>query len=361
MKKAVLFLVMVIIASTSIAQVALEPGFRYSEIPDSAMLGPIAVLSGHELIAGAGFFGAQTLVRLDYRNRRTTDFVLGVSDSNSNRVLDGGISSLGDVYYDASTQTVYFTDNFQHGTLFSARDLNGNGKATEIVEINGEWISEVQAVLPAGSFSSAGNIIRLDSETLLVGNAVGNGNGTVIAVQEETGSSYVFASGLDYTSGIAQHPVTGEIYVGNSSFPNPGQIYRLIGDADQSGTMDVSNPLEAQKIVEAITGPYDLVFDGVGTLYVSTAADQILRVLDTNQDSIPDTVLPLASGFSFSGSLDLYPPTVGLNPYQVGGVLYVSDPYAFGNATPTIKGIFGAPQRSIFVLDGFGEVRVISQ
>jgi len=344
------------------AEVKIESGFRVAEILGSEGLGPVAVISNSELIVASGFFGNQTLVRLNLSTQEISDFVLGVTDTDSDNILDGGISSVGDVYYDPSNSVIYFTDNFSFGTVFAAKDLNNNGTASDVIDSgNGKLVSEVWALAPNGTLPGASNIVRGPGSLLLVGNAAGNGTGTILAIDEINNTIADFASGFDFTAGIARHPLTGEIYVGNSSYPNPGQIYRLIGDRDSSGTIEISNPLEAEVIIAAVTGPTDLVFDADGTLFISTSASDIVQVVDTNNDNVPDKVSLFATGFAFSGSMDFGPADKSLNANQAGGSLLVTDPFAFGSATPTIKVIEGIPRVQLFLLDAFGGVRFLER
>lgn len=345
MKSISLFMLfsVVLICPEAMAQVP-APGYSVTSLSGSAGYGPVAVKSATEVFAvvpnGSWTAPAFNIVLFNPESGVSRDYVTGATDDDGNGVYEGGVSGyIGGIYYDPSAEALYFTENYTFDTLFVARDLDGDGAATREVDLGGgSYASEVRRVVPDGSLPYAADILPGTGTEILVMDAAGGGLGRIVALDTVAGTTRAVATGFDYNGGLDRHPLTGEVYAGNSSFPFAGAIYRLIGDWDSSGTIEIGNPLEAQ-LIASVTGPGNLCFDGEGSLLVSTADESVLRIFDSNLDNVPETVETIASGFAFSGGMALFPASMTLRPSEVGGTLYVCDPWNWLDSN--IKSISG--------------------
>jgi hypothetical protein len=196
----------------------------------------VAVKSATEIFAGVpnGSWTAPAfnIVVFNPESGVSKDYVTGATDDDGNHVYEGGVSGyIGGIYYDASSEELYFTENYTFDTLFVARDLDGDGSATGEVDLGGgSYTGEVRRVAPNGSLPYAADVLAGPGPEMLVLDAAGGGLGRIVALDTVGGATRVVATGFDYNGGLARHPVTGEVYAGNSSFPFPGSIYRLLED-----------------------------------------------------------------------------------------------------------------------------------
>ncbi len=323
-----------------------EPGYSISSLSGSAGYGPVAVKSATEIYAvvpnGSWTAPAFDIVIFNPESGVSTDYVTGATDDDGNHVYEGGVSGyIGGIYYAASSDALYFTENYTFDTLFVAQDLDGDGAATGEVDLGGgSYAGEVQRVALDGSLPCAADVLAGTGTEMLVLDAAGGGLGRIVAIDTVGGATRVVATGFDYNGGLARHPITGEVYAGNSSFPFPGSIYRLLGDSDSSGMIEIANSLEAN-LIASVTGPGNFCFDAEGALLVSTADESVLKISDSNSDNVPETLETIATGFAYSGGMAFFPASLTLRPSEVGGTLYVCDPWAWPDSN--IKSITGDP------------------
>lgn len=323
-----------------------EPGYSIASLSGSSGYGPVAVKSATEIFAvvpnGSWTAPAFNIVIYNPESGVSTNYVTGATDDDGNHVYEGGVSGyIGGIYYDASSDALYFTENYSFDTLFVAQDLDDDGAATGEVDLGGgSFAGEVRRVAPDGSLPYAADVQAGTSTEMLVLDAVGGGLGRILAVDTVGGATRIVATGFDYNGGLARHPITGEVYAGNSSFPFPGSIYRLLGDSDSSGAIEIANPLEAD-LIASVTGPGNFCFDAEGTLLVSTADKSVLRIFDSNSDNVPETLETIATGFAYSGGMAFFPASLTLRPFEAGGTLYVCDPWDWLDSN--IKSITGDP------------------
>lgn len=150
-------------------------------------------------------------------------------ESGDARLVAFGFSSIGGCVYDRATDTLYVSDNAAGGDFSLSPALVPSGDTIYAVaqaSTAAALLATDVEMLPPGSIAFAGSVALHASGDLLVGNAVGSGAGTVLRVDSGLQVS-TFASGFDFTGGIAVDPQTGDVFVGEflSSFQN--QITRL--------------------------------------------------------------------------------------------------------------------------------------
>ncbi len=322
-----------------------ERGFRLQEVAGTGQVGPLAYSDGRTTI-GALSVG-------DFVN---PSFIIILVEDGVRRDLTTDTPGFaGDVDYDPE-RGILFTENFVSNTIYAVTapfSKTSTGGAAQAYT--------PRPLLPTGSIPFAEKIYR-DDELLLVGSPAGSGNGAILSINESSLAVETYAEGFNFTAGITRHPKTGHLYVGDSNFPSPGRIFRLIGDMDGSGVIDVTDPAEAEVVISAVPGPNDLVFDGGGNLYISTSSSSVLRVTDTDGDEVPDEMESFVTGLAFSGSMAFHPPSASLEPNRPGGTLYISDPFAFAPQTSTVKAVSGGRGSvEVFILHGFGAVQHLSQ
>lgn len=292
-------------------------GFRMEAIPNTFGLGPSAAYSETEiLVAMTTGFSPPTfkIVKIDTDSGASSDFIADVS------------GYIGGLYHDVSTGRTYLTENFDLDTLLMAEDLNSDGDALDA--------GEVSEVLPVGSIPFAAQILPSVGDEVLVADSAGAGAGSIVAVDTVAGTTSAYATGLDYTAGMAWHPTTGELYVANSvSFASPGVVYRLLGDTDTSGTIEVGLTSEAEMIYDGAgavaDNVNDLIFESGGSLILTTNQSEVYLIEDTDSDNVPDTPQTIATGFEYCGGASLWPPDGSFVPDVAGALLYVCDPWSF--------------------------------
>ncbi|HEY2774553.1 MAG TPA: hypothetical protein VGK20_10960 [Candidatus Binatia bacterium] len=191
--RTVLFATAVAISVSSIAGAATTPapGYIYSrQVLPQLTEGCVAHAPGGVYV-GVG-------PALSFPAPGSTRSILFVPDVGAVRTVATGLNSIGDCVYDASTDTLYVTD--------SGYEFAGATTGDTVFAIPGDATNEPVAgheVLAAGSIPFAFSI-DLFPGGLLVSNAAGNGNGTVIDISLAgmTPTSSLFAAGFDYTGGI---------------------------------------------------------------------------------------------------------------------------------------------------------------
>ncbi len=125
--------------------------------------------------------------------------LLFVPDVGASRVVATGFNSFSDCAYDAAADVIYVTD--------SGAEFTGATTGDTVFAIDGSATNATAAgneVLASGSIPFAFSVV-LVSDGLLVSDAVGNGGGSVVHIDLSgvTPVATTWASGFDYTGGIA--------------------------------------------------------------------------------------------------------------------------------------------------------------
>jgi sugar lactone lactonase YvrE len=261
------------------AQIVPAPGYAAFSIstPEVATGGVVALED--LLLVGQGSYGigTESVVRLDAEGATT---------------ISSGFNSIGGMAYDATSDTLFITDNGgeQAGAAtgdtvyaLAAARARSTSAAAETIEL-----------LPSGSIPNAEDVITEPGGTLLVSDAAGGSAGRVFRVDGGTFTPLI--SGLNYASGLALAPAGTTVFVGDvdSTFVGSVTEYDLDGGL-------------VQKLVGGLSGAFDQVFDDENNLLVTGgfAQDFSSTVMRIAADG---TVDELAKGFAFTTAIDFSAP-----------------------------------------------------
>ena len=320
-------------------------GYKIEQLSEpSNPTGGIAVDSDGTIIAAVGSYGSNTLVRID--GETVTSFAEGVEDTNTDDQFDTDFGAVGDIAIDYTNGYVYWTDNSTGSQatigerVFKGEDLNDDG---DVLDIVGGQPEVTSFYIPSGTgWDGAGIVVRQSDGTVYVSDSVGSASGVVYEIVSAS-SAITLATGFDYTAGMAFHPVTGDLYVGDvDSVYWSGRIFLIEMSKKKSGE-PIKPKLIASKIgdfsalfdkdskapiISSLYGCYDIAFDKDGNLFV-TASSEVTKISDTNADNIPDSISSFATGFGY-----------------VTGCSFANDDLTFapGSATPSAVlyvGVYG--------------------
>ena len=255
------------------------------ELPLRAPLQSDLAFAGTDLFVVTGVFGAGT----ESIVRRTHD--------GDQYTVVSGLNSVGGVYYDSTSGTLFFSDN--------AGDFPGAETGDTVYALkNALTAVETSArdleILPSGSIPFATQLILQDEDTLLVTDAAGDGLGGVISVDLTSATSTLLIDGLDFAAGISILP-DGNLLVGNVDPTYVGFILKYAPDgtpANDSGIFPVE-----------LSGAADQVLDARGQLIVTggSAPDfSSYLVVSVDEEGAATTI---ADGFQFSLGIDMDAPS----------------------------------------------------
>ncbi|HYD50321.1 MAG TPA: hypothetical protein VEB21_18330 [Terriglobales bacterium] len=215
------------------ADVTPPAGYIYSPLP-------LAALTQSCVAAGPG----GTFVGIGRSFTANAGAVVLVKESGTPELVAFGFNSIADCAYDADNDVLYVSDNADNADLQITVGGAGNTAAQSGDTVFAiPFASQAPAMaaadlelLPAGSLEHAANLAVAGDGNLLVGTAAGAGGGVVLEISPGPTSS-VFASGFDFTGGIA---VTGagDVLVGESLSSFANQVHRF----DSSGAV-IASPL----------------------------------------------------------------------------------------------------------------------
>jgi len=270
------------LAAPAEAEIVPAPGYAVLSIstPQIATGGVIAMEDF--LLVGQGSYGpgTQSIVRLDAAGTTT---------------IARGFNSIGGMAYDATSDTLFITDNggdpsktATGDTIYALQSAStrSTSAAAETIEL-----------LPSGSIPYAADVITEPAGTLLVSNAAGGGAGAVFRVNGKTLAPLI--TGLNYAGGLALAPTGTTVFVGDvdSSSPPVGSVT----EHDLDGGF-------VKELAAGLTGAFDQVFDDGGNLLVTTGFT--IDCSSTLVAIAPDgTVSAIATGFCSSSAIDFSLPT----------------------------------------------------
>jgi hypothetical protein len=270
-----------VLGSTASAAVTPPAGYIYStQLLSNLTAGCVAAGPGGTFVGiGPGFtVNAEAIVL--------------AKESGEQRLVAMGFNSISDCAYDPDADVLYVTDNADSGELPGA--LTGDTlfaipSASSASGLSAKGLE----VLPANSVPSSASIALAGSGTVLVSDATGGGMGTVAKI---TGMvSAPFASGFDFTGGVAVDPATGNVFVAEGvGFPN-NQIRKFT----PAGTPIMPDPFAGPS---SSFGSIDLAFNSDGNLLASGGS-----VVSFNPSTAASA--PFGSGLTFTGGLTVDPFT----------------------------------------------------
>ena len=193
-------------------------------------------------------------------------------ESGEARLVAFGFNSIADCAYDPDADVLYVTDNADNSDLGITTGLAGNTGAqtgdTVFAVPDASHASGLAAkdleLLPANSVEFAANVAVDSSGNLFLASADGGGNGTVKKIVSGPTSS-TFASGFDFTGGLAIQPTTGNLFVAElmgsfasrvHSFNPAGGVVAspLLGPSFGFGASDVAFASDGRLLITGLFG-----------------------------------------------------------------------------------------------------------
>lgn len=219
--------------------------------------------------------------------------ILFVSESGAVRTVATGLNSISDCSWDASEGILYVTD--------SGQEFAGATTGDTVFAIPGSSSGVAVAgleLLPAGTIPYA-FAIDLTSSGLIVTNAAGGGQGTVLSIDASGNAPVVstFASGFDYTGGVLWS--SSGVLIAQSVEPT---FESMISSYLPNGTLDAvfSGPTYDHGSVDLARTPAgDVVASGAPTLVA----------IDSGGASTP-----LVTGLDGGTGYDAFGGGVAVNP-----------------------------------------------
>jgi hypothetical protein len=227
--------------------------------------------------------------------------VVLVRESGAAHLVAFGFNSLGDCAYDALRDVLYVSDNADAGDLPGAESGDTVFAILSASTASGLLATDTELV-PAESVPNAASLAVLANGDVLVSDSTGGGAGTVLRIDVDGGPSLsTFASGFDFTSGLAIDPTTGDILVAET---RSGTFDAQIRRFDAAG---IELPVFAGP--SFAFGSFDLAFNVDGTLLATGAFGGDVVAFDSLDNSTPFVSgLTFASGITvneFTGRVDI--------------------------------------------------------
>ncbi len=262
------------VAQSARAAVVPPPGYIYdrlllgSETQSCVAVGPGGTFVG----VGPGFSANAQAVVL-------------VAESGAARLVAFGFNSIGDCAYDAARDVLYVTDNADAGELPGA--LSGDTVfAVPSASTAPARSASGLEVLPPNSVPNAASVAVDAAGNVFVSDAAGSGAGTVMKIDPNGPSASVFASGFDFTSGLALQPGSGDVFVAEATASFASRIRRFSPAGVDLGVF--AGP-------SFDFGSYDLAFHIDGRLLATGLFGGDVVALDAS-----GSPAPFASGLTFA-------------------------------------------------------------
>ena len=221
-------------------------------------------------------------------------------ESGELRLVASGFNSIADCAYDAANDVLYVTDNADNSDLGIASPFGAQSGDTVFAIQSASTASGLTApdveLLAADSIESPASVAVDASGNVFVSNATGGGTGSVIKIVGTTPSP--FASGFDYTAGVAFNPANGNLFVAQ----NLASFQNQINQYTSSGASVPPAPFAGPSFA---FGSYDMAFNSDGRLLV-TGADPGSIVSFNPADA---TSTNFAAGLSFATGVTVDPFT----------------------------------------------------
>ena len=278
------------LAGATLTVAVLATGARGAVVPPPGYIYSTQLLSNlTEGCVAAGPGG--TFVGIGPGFSANAEAIVLAKESGELRLVAMGFNQISDCAYDPVADVLYISDNADSGELPGA--LTGDTVFAVPSASTASGLSAVGLeVLPANSVPSIASV-AIDGASILVSDATGGGAGTVAKI---TGmASAPFASGFDFTGGVAVDPATGNVFVAEGvGFPN-----NALRKFTPAGTPIMPDPFAGPS---SSFGSIDLAFNSDGNLLASGGS-----VVSFNPGTGVSS--PFISGLSFAGSITVDPLT----------------------------------------------------
>jgi len=250
--------------------------------------------------------------------------VVLVNESGAARLVALGFNSISDCAYDAAHDVLYITDNAADGDLPGA--------------ITGDTVFAVKSASTASAFPAAGlelvapksvphaASVAVDaSGKVLVSDATGSGAGTVSKIDPASPALTPFASGFDFTGGIAINPASGDVFVAETTdafetiirhFSSGGTEQPVFaGPGSGFGSYDLAFSIDGQLLATGLFPPGDVVaFDAAGTPSAFVSGLNFANSITVNRFTGRVEILSGFTGTDEDRSLERFTPVSRLVP-----------------------------------------------
>lgn len=220
-------------------------------------------------------------------------------ESGDARLVAFGFSSIGDCVYDRDSDTLYISDNADNADFPGPPAIGALSGDTVFAvpaasTASGLIASDLE-LLPAGSIEFASSLALAANGDLLVGNAAGAGNGTVLRL-DSGNTPTTFAAGFDFTGGLAVDAASGDVFVAENLASFDSQVSRF-----NAAGAPLATPLLGPSFG---IGSVDLTFVGADLLATGLFFGDVVRI-----DPAGPTSTPFASGLTYAGGATTDPFT----------------------------------------------------
>jgi len=200
--------------------------------------------------------------------------VVLANESGAARLVALGFNSISDCAYDAARDVLYVTDNADAGDVPGA--LTGD---TVFSIPSASTASSLPAkgleLLPTNSIPSAASVTVDAGGKVFVSDSTGGGAGTVSKIDPASPSLTPFASGFDFTAGLAIDPATGDVLAADTLSTFDSRIRRFTaggtelpvfaGPSAAFGSYDLAFSIDGRLLATGLFGGDVIVFDSGGT------------------------------------------------------------------------------------------------
>lgn len=226
--------------------------------------------------------------------------ILFARESGDLRLVVSGFNSIADCAYDAAADILYVTDNADNDDFGIVSPFGAQSGDTIFAIAGALSASGLSApgleLLPPDSIPSAASVAIDGAGDLYVGDALGAGLGSIIKISG--GIPAPFLSGLEFPSGMAIHPATGNLYVAEFLPSFETQVSQFTAAAIPVPPLPLAGP-------GFTFGSYDMAFDGDGMLLVTGAFFGDI----VSMDPVSGATAPWASGLTFANGITVHPLT----------------------------------------------------
>jgi hypothetical protein len=251
--------------AAALATAALSTAAPAAVVPPSGYIYSTQLLSNlTQSCVAAGRGG--TFVGIGPSFTANAQSIVLAKESGELRLVASGFNSISDCAYNRDTDTLYVTDNADNGDFMIASPFAAQSGDTVFAIPAASSASGLSApdveLLPPNSIPAAFSVTFDASGNVFVSNSAGGGMGTLVKIVGSSPST--FASGFDFTSGVAINPANGNIFVAENLSTFDNQITQYTPAGATVPPVPFAGPSFG-------FGSYDMLFNTDGRLLVSGA------------------------------------------------------------------------------------------